>query len=54
MFEKALQAVDLGRTRKARGQLGQINGFDLEQGDDESRQAGDARGVSQRSIGVSR
>ena len=49
MFEEALQAsivrVDVGRTREGGGELGQIDGFDLEQSDDEGGQTGDASPV---------
>ena len=42
VLEEALQApvvrVDLGSPWEGRGQLSQIDGFGLEQGDDDSRQ----------------
>ena len=37
--------VDLGRPWEGRGQLSQIDGFGLEQGDDDSRQTGDTSTV---------
>ena len=47
--EEALQAqvvrVDLGRPWEGRGQLSQIHGFGLEQGDDDSRQTGEPGAV---------
>lgn len=55
VLEEALQAsivrVDLGRPWEGRGKLSQIDGFGLEQGDDDSRQTGDA-GTVQREDGL--
>ena len=49
VFEEALQAsivrVDVGRTWEGGGELSRIDGFDLEQSDDEGGQTGDASPV---------
>ena len=49
MLEEALQAPivrdDVGSPRKGGGELGQIDGFDPEQGDDKGGQTGDASPV---------
>ena len=57
MLEEALQAsvvrIEVGGVWESGGELGQIDGFDLEQSDDDGGQAGDASTVQGTAIPAS-